>query len=69
MLQAIKEDPERGMFCIDWDDDEPYEIQGYEFEDTYTHLDIVMTPCNYIHTKFGYEGDSVNNECIGDLKS
>ena len=55
------------MFCIDWDDDEPYEIQGYEFEDTYTHLDIVMTPCNYIHTKFGYEGDSVSSECIGDL--
>ena len=55
------------MFCIDWNDDEPYNIKGYEFDDTYTHLDIVMVPCNYIHTMYGYEGDSVSSECIGDL--
>ena len=26
LLKAIKEDPERGMYCIDWNDDEPFEI-------------------------------------------
>ena len=57
------------MFCIDWNDDDPYEIKGYEFDDTYTNLDIVMVPCNYIHTMHGYEGDYVSSECVGDLQS
>ena len=57
------------MFCIDWDDlDEPYQIQGYEFDNDYARLEIRVLPCNYIHTQMGFEGDSVSSECIRDLE-
>ena len=56
------------MFCIDWDDDQPYEIVGYEFDDYYERLEVVLTPCNYIHTHLGYDKDFVGSECIGDLE-
>ena len=26
-----------------------------------------MAPCNYIHSKWGYEGDSVTDSCVEDL--
>ena len=68
MLKSIKEDPDRGLFCIDWDDDNPFEITGYEFDDNYTRLEIVLVPCNYIHTMLDYKDDSVSSECIGDLE-
>ena len=56
------------MFCIDWDDDHPYEIAGYEFDDYYERLEVILTPCNYIHTYLGYDKDFVSSECIGDLE-
>lgn len=26
-------------------------------------------PCNYVHTKLGYTGDSVSEDCIADLET
>ena len=69
MLKSIRENPERGFYCIDWADDNPYQIVGSEFDDNYTHLDIVLVPCNYMHTMLNYEGDYIRSECIGDLES
>ena len=56
------------MFCIDWNDDNPIEIMGHEFDSDYTALDIIIVPCNYIHTMFGYQGDSIHPECNGELE-
>ena len=56
------------MFCIDWDDDDPYMITGYEFDDYYSRLEVVLVPCNYLHAELGYESDSINRECVGDLE-
>ena len=55
------------MICIDWQDDDPYQIRGQEFfDDEYIYLDIVLVPCNYVHTMEGYGGDSISSECIRD---
>ena len=67
-LKGLKENPERGMFCIDWDDNLPYEVYGSELTNDYSRLDIAMVPCNYLHTMLDYKGDSVSSECIGDLE-
>ena len=56
------------MFCIDWNDDDPIElINANSQDDDYTRIDVTMTPCNYVHTMLDYEGDSISDECIGDL--
>ena len=57
------------MLCLDWDDDEPIELIGVENDNDYTRLEVVLVPCNYIHTQLGYEGDSIHPECITDLES
>ena len=64
--QAIRENPDRGMVCLDWNDNDPYELIGYEFDDETTYIDIILVPCNYVHTLGDYRGDSVSPECIGD---
>ena len=57
LLQSIREDPDRGMFCIDWNDDDPIELINSEQDDDYARIDITVAPCNYLHTMLGYEGD------------
>ena len=56
------------MVCLDWKDNDPYELIGFEFDDEATYIDIVLVPCNYIHTLGGYSEDSISPECIGDLE-
>ena len=56
------------MFCIDWYDDEPITIGG-EYEDAdYIELDVILAPCNYLHTMGGYTEDTVHPECERNLK-
>ena len=50
------------MYCLDWnneDPEDPSEIVGTENTDDYSRLDIVVLPCNYIHTMLGYSDDSI----------
>ena len=55
------------MFCIDWNDDDPIELINQDAkDDDYARIDVTVTPCNYLHTMLGYEGDSISDECIGD---
>ena len=67
-LKAIRNDPRRGMFCLDWDDDNPIEITGSDIDADYTRFEIVMTPCNYLHTHLGYTGDSIDPSCNPNLE-
>ena len=55
------------MYCVDWKDDEPYELFGTIEEDDYQRFDVILAPCNYLHTQLDYQGDSVSSECIGEL--
>ena len=43
----IKDDPNRGMFCIDWDGERV--IYGNERNENNLRMDIVFVPCNYLH--------------------
>ena len=55
------------MLCIDWNDDDPFEITGTEQDDEYTRLEIIFLPCNYIHTMLDYKEDSISPDCVADL--
>ena len=52
-IRSVREDPDRGMFCIDWEK-EQIEIGGYDQEENYSRLEVVLVPCNYLHTFLGY---------------
>ena len=64
-IAEIKRNPKRGMFCLDKEVD--IRVYGNERNDNYQRLELVLVPCNYIHTHLGYEGDSVHPECVADL--
>ena len=56
------------MLCIDFEDgDEPIQIWGEESADNWQRLEVILTPCNYIHTELNYDRDSVHPECVTDL--
>ena len=55
------------MLCVDWNDDDPFEIMGDYNEGDFVSIDISFVPCNYVHTMYGYKGDSVHQQCIGSL--
>ena len=55
------------MFCIDWNDDEPIVITGHEYDSDYTAFDVLYVPCNYVHTMFNYQGDSIYPGCVEEL--
>ena len=56
------------MFCLDWNDAIPIEIQGTEIDDDYARLEVNLVPCNYMHTMLNYQGDSIHPQCEGDLE-
>ena len=55
------------MFCVDWNEGENLQIYGNEKNDEYQRVELVLTPCNYLHTHLGYEGDTIHPECVADL--
>ena len=56
------------MYCIDWNDDDPFELIGESsHDDDYARIDVTLTPCNYLHTMLDYQDDSISPECIGDI--
>ena len=46
-FEFIKDDPERGFLCLDWDDSDPIELLGFGWADEYSKiLEINLLPCN-----------------------
>ena len=64
---AIKNDPDRGMYCLDKDELEGIEIYGDEKNQNYARLEVFLLPCNYNHTEVGFTGDVIHPECIRNL--
>ena len=54
------------MYCLDWDDDDVEDmlIYGNNKNDEYSRLDIILVPCNYVHSYLGYEDDYISDECL-----
>ena len=48
--------------CIDWDHKDPYLIYGSENSPDNQRLELILTPCNYMHGK----DDKIAEECISD---
>ena len=67
--ESIKNDPKRGMFCLDDPDEgeEEHIVYGNENNENFQRIEVVLLPCNYVHTYMGYKEDSIHPECIGDL--
>ena len=55
------------MFCLDWDSQDIL-IYGNERNDEYQRIELVLTPCNYLHTHLGYKDDKIHPECVADLE-
>ena len=64
-ISAVRANPKRNMFCID--DFKNYVIYGNEKNSEYQRFEVVLVPCNYLHTLFGYTEDSIHPECVADL--
>ena len=62
----IKSGEKRGMFCLDWSED--IFIYGNEKNEEYQRIELVLTPCNYLHTHLGYKNDTVHPDCVADLE-
>lgn len=65
-LEKTKQDEKRGFLCIDWPDDEPYKIYGWEAQAEMKMLEFIMAPCNYRHKEISEEGLPVREDCITD---
>lgn len=70
MFNKYKTDPNRNLLCIDWDEiGDDIEIYGnWRDASKYQRLEFVLTPCNYVHKKLGWDGDFVPDGCIEDLQ-
>ena len=62
-FESVRDSPNRGFFCIDWDDDAPNLIYGDWSEADYQSIEIVLVPCNYVHAEVGETDDYVREEC------
>ena len=68
-LNDIRESPDRGFLCIDWEqgDEDFYSLYGDLSSDS-RMLEAIMAPCNYRHTEIDESGLEVDTECITDRK-
>ena len=50
-FSRIREDPDRGFLCFDWENDGPLlSIYGqYEHTQNYQEIEATLAPCNYLH--------------------
>ena len=42
------------------------EIWGQDTYENYRYVDIILVPCNYVHTAYGYTEDKVTDECLSN---
>ena len=60
-------DPNRSLFCVDWEgQSDDIKIWGEDHHTNYRYIDIVLVPCNYIHTEVGWTEDKITPECLSD---
>ena len=67
MLQKYLNEPNKKLLCIDWDTfGDIIEIWGtHSNPRSYSRLEFVLLPCNYIHPT--WPGDKISDECVSDI--
>ena len=69
-LNSIMSDEGRGLYCLDWEKlGEILEIWGISQYDDFQYIELVMTPCQYIHDWLGWDGDSIDPDCVWDKQA
>ena len=66
LLTSVTTDPDRGLFCIDWDKAD-VNLHGNENKSNYEIIEIMVLPCNHRQTHIGDTEDHIPEECIADL--
>ena len=66
-VTAIINDENRGLYCVDPLGAELVIFGDYGLPD-HKLLEIILVPCNYVHTVDGYTEDFIADECIADLE-
>ena len=64
-IEQIRQNPKRGMYCIDWDQAD-IQIYGNENNMNYQNLDIVLVPCQLLLPDIGFTEDAIPNDCLAD---
>ena len=54
------------FLCFDLPDDEPLQIYGYEADFDFWNLEMIFTPCNYLHKEVSDVGLEEAAGCISD---
>ena len=68
IFDAVNKNEKRDFYCLDeWP--ENMMLGGEQEADTYRRLEVIFTPCNYIHSHLGYQGDFVREDCIADFEA
>ena len=57
----MREDPDRVLYCLDWDNEEMY-LVGDRTAALEQHIEILFTACNFLLD----ETDSIHPDCIAD---
>ena len=66
-FEKVRQSETRSFYCLDeWPDD--MKLGGDMTAETYRRLEIIFSPCNYIHTHMGYEDDFVSEECVSNFE-
>ena len=64
-LEQVRHSETRGFYCLDeWPD--KMKLGGDKTAQTYRRLEVIFSPCNYLHTHVGYKDDFVHEDCIAD---
>ena len=66
LLKALTTDPDRGLFCIEWDKAD-INLHGNENKKNYEIIEIMVLPCNHRLTHIGDTEDRITEECVADL--
>ena len=66
LLEKLTTDPERGLYCIDWEKAD-LNLHGNENKKNYQILEIMVLPCNMRQTHIGDTEDHIPDECIAEL--
>ena len=67
VLDRVRDsDGKNGFLCIDWDDDKPYYAYGKDKDANFQRVEIILTPCNYLHKEVYDYGEVLPDECETD---
>ena len=44
----MKSDPERGFYCLDWEEENPFVIYGSETDGNYQRVELFLLPCSMV---------------------